>query len=120
MVTHPRLGEILNMLYPGLIPRVDWLVEDTGDGPVLTEWNAAQAAPTQADIDNANIPALEDARDDREATGFEQETGLSPKDKTILHILFLAMNEAREGNGKQPITRAQFRAQARAIYRGNI
>ena len=41
------IAEILQYLYPDLVPDVNWALRDDGDGPYIARWNADVPKPTR-------------------------------------------------------------------------
>lgn len=54
---HPELASLISHTRPTLDPAKDFIVQDTGDGPYLAEWNNNQTIPTKLELTRA-IPAV--------------------------------------------------------------
>lgn len=54
-IVHPRFAAAIGQIYSDAVPRVDYALDDVGNGPVLTAWSYAQAIPTDAQITAALV-----------------------------------------------------------------
>lgn len=44
------VSDALAVLFPESIPGIDWLVADSGTGPIITQWNLGGPQPTESQI----------------------------------------------------------------------
>ncbi len=61
MLRHPRLAHAIIALRPGSKPLVDFVVEDSGDGPTLREGSMVNP-PTQQEVDAVTVEQLDAAQ----------------------------------------------------------
>ncbi len=61
MLTHPRLTHALLALRPGTEPLVDFIVEDSGNGPTLKDGSMVNP-PTQEEVDAVTVEQLDAAQ----------------------------------------------------------
>lgn len=46
------IGSAIQALYPNLVPRVDYLLQDDGQGAYIKSWTNSNPYPTQSDLQN--------------------------------------------------------------------
>lgn len=71
-----NLAAALAVLFPSAVPLTDYLVEDTGAGPFIKEWNLPDPIPTEAELQSAAASAVKSAIWERIKTERDRRQGL--------------------------------------------
>ncbi len=106
---HPRLAHALMALRPGSRSLKDFVCRDDADGkgPYLVDGSMINP-PTQAEVDALTTEQLDQAAADKVASAIQL-------DDVVGKILFNHENRLRALEGKQALTKQQFRSAVRQL-----